>query len=85
MTNDELKTRLDDLGKKLEQRKQELQQRGIFRKEHQITQEELDARYRKLKTQLDEEVNSLESTHQHVSVLEKAILKWMNAIDLDSQ
>jgi len=85
MINTELKSRLDDLGKKIEQKKKELQQHGIFSKEHQLTQEELDARYEKLKLQLDQELNTPEESDHHVSELEKVILNWVNSLDLDSR
>ncbi len=85
MAKDELKKKLDELGKKLEQKKHELERRGIYSKEHQITQAELDERYQKLKAQLDEEVSSLEAAHHHVSNLEKAILNWINAIGPESR
>jgi len=85
MTNDELKTRLNDLGKKIEKKKKELQQHGIFSKKHQLTQGELDDRYKKLKMQLDQEVESLETSNHHVNEFEKAILNWVNSLDLDSR
>jgi len=85
MTSDELKAKLDDVGKRIEQTKNKLQLRGIFVRDHQITQEELDKRYQLLKSQLDKEVHSLEERHYHVNQLEQAFLKWMNAIDFDAQ
>jgi chromosome segregation ATPase len=85
MTNDELKARLNDLGNRIEKNKKELQLHGIFGKEHQLTQEELDARYKKLKMQLDQEVETLETANHHVNEFEKTILNWVNSLDLDSR
>jgi chromosome segregation ATPase len=85
MINDELKARLNDLGKRIEKNKKELQLHGIFSKEHQLTQEELDARYKKLKMQLNQEVETLETSNHDVNEFEKAILNWVNSLDLDSR
>ncbi len=83
MQKDELSTKLAEIGKRIEQAKQKLEQHGIFTKEHQITQGELDARYRELEAELNAEIPALKKHHEHVSELEIALLNWMNSIDYD--
>ncbi len=83
MDRDELAEKLAAIGKRIEQARQKLEHHGIFSRDHQITQKELDERFRTLQRELEDEVTSLEASHEQVSQLEDTLLNWLNAIELD--
>ena len=83
MQKDELSNKLEDIGNQIEKAKKKLHHHGIFSNEHQVTQGELNARYRELEAELNSEVDSLEKHHKHINELESSLLNWMNSIDFD--
>ncbi len=84
MPTDELTIKLKSIQERITQKRDELEQRGVLSKDHQITQQELNKRARILKKQLKEEVASLQTTRK-VNELEREFLNWLNAVDLDAK
>ncbi len=84
MSTDELTIRLKSIEDRIQQKRDELEQRGVLSKDHQITQQELNKRARILKKQLKEEVTSLQTTRK-VNELEREFLNWLNSVDLDAE
>ncbi|VAW21266.1 hypothetical protein MNBD_ALPHA12-2010 [hydrothermal vent metagenome] len=85
MSANELTTKLKSIQDRIEQKRAELEQRGVLNKDHKITQQELNKRARILKKQLDEEVSSLQTTTSKVNELEVELLNWLNSVDLDAK
>ncbi len=85
MTSNELHARLDALAGKIESAKTELETRHGWNDGHRLSAGELEARYRFLKSQLDEEVSSLEAHGEHVSNLEVSVRKWLDGLSLGSE
>jgi len=84
MSTDELTSKLKSIEDRIRQKRDELEQRGVLSKDHQITQEELNKRARILRKQLKEEIDSVQ-TSRKVNELELELLNWLNAVDLDAE
>ncbi len=85
MPANELAIKLKSIEDRIQQKRNELEQRGVLSKDHKITQEELNKRARILKRQLNEEVETLQTTTSKVNELERELLNWLNAVDLDAK
>lgn len=85
MTEKEVKEKLLELGRKIEEHKAQAELHGIFSQDHEKTKKELVKRHAALKKQIDDEVLSIKEAGRHVSVLEEDFLHWMAAIDFDSK
>ncbi len=84
MPKDELETKLKSISDRIQQKRAELEQRGILSHDHKLTQRELDARARILEKELRDEV-SHRKTGEKITELERALLNWLNAVELDSR
>lgn len=84
MPRDELETKLKSISDRIEQKRAELDQRGILSHDHKLTQRDLDKRARILEKELREEVSHLK-TGEKISELERELLNWLNAVELDSR
>jgi len=85
MSANELTIKLKSIEDRIQQKRDELEQRGVLNKDHKITQEELNKRARILRNQLKQEVTSLQTTTNKVNELERELLNWLNAVDLDAK
>ncbi len=85
MSANELTIKLKSIEDRIRQKRDELEQRGVLNKDHKITQEELNKRAHILKKQLKQEVTSLQTTTSKVNELERELLNWLNAVDLDAK
>lgn len=84
MPGDQLDIRLKNISDRIQEKRAELEQRGIFDKAHQLTQQDLEKRARILEKELEDEVAHLE-TGEKVSDLERRLLNWVNSLDLDAK
>ncbi len=84
MPKDELETKLKSISDRIRQKRAELEQRGIFDQNHKLTQQDLDRRARLLEKELRDEVSHLQAGEK-ISELERELLNWMNAVELDSR
>lgn len=80
---DNLKSKLDSVGSRIEEIRKKLQLKELFHKNHEATADELTQRYKLLAQELKNEVDSLEATGNHVENLEKTVLTWMNSLNFD--
>jgi hypothetical protein len=78
----ELQTKLDEIGARIDQLRHRIELRGILDHDHHVTQRELQERHQVLATQLQEEIADLEAHGHHVSTLEQLVLDWANRLDL---
>ncbi len=84
MPKDELETKLKSISDRIRQKRAELEQRGIFDQNHKLTQQDLDRRARLLEKELRDETSHLQAGEK-ISELERELLNWMNAVELDSR
>ena len=80
---EDLKGRLNALESKIDDVRTRLKLKEIFYKDHQVTAEELEQRYRLLADQLGNQVDNLESHGAHVDNFEKTVLGWVNSFNLE--
>jgi len=85
MPANELAIKLKSIEDRIQQKRSELEQRGVLSKDHQLTQEELNKRAQILKEQLKQEVATLQTTTSKVNELERELLNWLNSVDLDAE
>ena len=84
MPKDELEIKLKDISERIRKKRAELEQHGIFSRDHELTQRDLDKRARILAKELKEETSHLQ-TGENISALERELLNWINAVELDSR
>jgi DNA repair exonuclease SbcCD ATPase subunit len=78
-----LKTKLDDLDRRIREARDHLKLREVFHKDHEATADELARRYKMLRDNLNSEVSSLEAQGKHVNSFQKTVLDWLNKIGFD--
>jgi len=78
-----LDDRLKVLHDKINQAQERLSLTGILTKDYHASSQELKARYKLLKKQLDDDTATEESHGHHVGDLETAVSAWLNSLDLD--
>lgn len=84
MPREELDVRLKNISERIRTKRAELEQRGIFDKSHELTQQDLEKRAQILEKELEEEVAHSE-TGEKVTKLERSLLNWVNSLDIDAK
>lgn len=79
---DQLHASLDALGQKIAAARSELDFKKGLNDGHNLTSGELQARYKYLKSALDDEITDEENHGHHVKALEQDVIAWLNNIDL---
>ncbi len=79
MQETDLHTRLEELGRKIEETSARIKRENHLMRDHHLTGIELKDRYRLLQKRLNEEVANEEAHGHHVESLEKSIREWMRS------
>jgi hypothetical protein len=82
-TNDDLHARLEAISAKIDAARGQMELKHGLNDGHNLASGELKARYKFLKSALDEHVASLEAHGHHVSALEQDAMAWIKSIDMD--
>jgi len=85
MAKNDLQKRLETLGQKIAAAQKHLHDQRAWSDGHKLTSGELDARYRFLKSELDEEITDLEVHGHHVADLEASVRKWFESLNLTTK
>jgi chromosome segregation ATPase len=78
---DELRARLQELGKQIDRAEEKLKLAQPISLDHKITNAELRARYNVLRQEIGETEGDLEAHGRHVGELEHSIRLWLTNID----
>lgn len=82
MARKDLHDRLEAVSGKIAEAKRELEQHSRWNDGHRLDAGELEARYRYLRSELDEEIEDLEAHGERVSNLEVSVRKWLDRLFL---
>lgn len=85
MVKNDLHNRLDALSEKIATTQKHLHDQSAWSDIHKLTTDELHARYRFLKSELDGEIADLEAHDHHVTGLEVSVRKWFESLNLKTK
>lgn len=82
MTKDDLRARLSALSLRISEAQKRLRDQRKWSNVHRLTSGELQARHEFLQSELDDEIQELETHGHHVSMLEASIREWIDSLEL---
>jgi len=83
MTAPDLKSRMEELDRKLQHTEARLKHKGLLSADHQATSAELRDRFKALSQKVQAEIASEEAHGHHVSALEASVRQWVGSLEIE--
>lgn len=78
---DQLHERLETLTSKIDDKVAALKLKQSWHDGHELSVKEMKEKYQFLKSQLDEQIQELETHDHYVTVLERDVLNWIDVLN----
>lgn len=83
MPGSNLKTKLSELERHVDEAEARLRLKGMFSADHQATAAELKQRYALLSHRVQDDVTEAERHGHHVGDLEASVRQWLDSLEID--